>query len=137
MLGRTRESLGPSRHAATPARFCPDVSATQGKVFFKLFSLDGDYADWRDLSRTLPGTTIVFKKIRRVQSWFEDWLHLGVNVAFLDFDSAQSLEVGMALVLTIYKDFFEIGYGRNLTVREDPWYWYIGLNVVHLPGEGG
>lgn len=48
MLGRTRESLGPSRHAATPARFCPDVSATQGKVFFKLVSLDGDYADWRD-----------------------------------------------------------------------------------------
>lgn len=84
-----------------------------------------------------PGTTIVFKKVGRVQSWFEDWLHLGVNVAFLDFDSAQSLEVGMALALTIYKDFFEIGYGRNLTVREDPWYWYIGLNVVHLPGEGG
>jgi len=84
-----------------------------------------------------PGTTIVFKKVGRVQSWFEDWLHLGVNVAFLDFDSAQSLEVGMALALTIYKDFFEIGYGRNLTMREDPWYWYIGLNVVHLPGQGG
>lgn len=81
-----------------------------------------------------PGTTIVFKLARRVETWFEDWLHAGVNVAFLNFDEGgESIEIGVAAALTIYKDFFEIGYGRNLTMRENPWYFYIGLNFVPLP----
>ena len=32
------------------------------------------------------GTRIVFEKVGRVGSWFEDWLHPGANMAFLDFD---------------------------------------------------
>ena len=81
-----------------------------------------------------PGATIVFKLVRRVETWFEDWLHPGVNIAFLNFDEGEeTIEIGMAAALTIYKDFFEIGYGCNLTVAEYPWYFYIGLNFVHLP----
>ena len=82
-----------------------------------------------------PGTTIVFKMVKRKKTWFEDWLHFGINIAFLDFDEEESIELGIGMGLTIYKDFFEIGYGRNLTVHENPWYWYAGLNFVHLPGK--
>ncbi len=57
-----------------------------------------------------------------------------MNIAFLNFDEGEeAIEIGVAAALTIYKDFFEIGYGRNLTAREDPWYFYIGLNFVHFP----
>ena len=80
-----------------------------------------------------PGTTIVFKMTGRSASLLEDWLHFGLSIAFLNFDERQPLEVGLAVALTVYKDFVEIGYGRNLMVGENPWYWYIGLNVVKLP----
>lgn len=53
-----------------------------------------------------------------------------MTIALLDFDEEQSLELGVGVALTIYKDFFEVGYGRNLTIREDPWYGYFGLKVV-------
>ena len=82
-----------------------------------------------------PGTTIVFKMVRRKEAWFEEWLHPGVNIAFLDFDEEETIELGLGVALTVYKDFFEIGYGRNLAIRENPWYWYIGLNFVHLPSK--
>jgi len=82
-----------------------------------------------------PGTTIVFKMVRREKTWFEEWLHPGLNIAFLNFDKEETIELGVGVALTIYKDFFEIGYGRNLMIRENPWYWYIGLNFVHLPGK--
>lgn len=80
-----------------------------------------------------PGTTIVFKIVKRRGTWLEDWLHFGLNIAFLDFDEKQSLEFGLGAAMTIYKDFFEIGYGRNLTIRENPWYWYVGINFVKFP----
>jgi len=83
-----------------------------------------------------PGTTIVFKMVGRKASLLEDWLHFGLSIAFLDFDDRQPLELGLAVALTLYKDFVEIGYGRKLMVGENPWYWYIGLNVVRLPTSG-
>lgn len=79
------------------------------------------------------GATVVFKIVDRKIRWLEDSVRFGVNIAFLDFDDAQSIEIGLGLAVTIYNDFFEIGYGLNLNVKEDPQYWYIGLNVLQLP----
>lgn len=80
-----------------------------------------------------PATTLVFKMVKRKAVWLEEWIHPGLNIDFLDFDEEQSLELGVGVAMTIYKDFFEVGYGRNPTIREDPWYWYFGLNVVKFP----
>lgn len=82
-----------------------------------------------------PGATLVFKIVRRRETLFENWLHPGINIAFLDFDDKQSIELGVGPTLTIYRDFFEIGYGINLSVRKDRQYWYLGLNAIQLPGK--
>lgn len=82
-----------------------------------------------------PGTSVIFKIVRRRKTLFEDWLHPAINIAFLDFDPKQSIEIGLGVGLSIYKDFFEIGYGYNLSVADDSEYWYIGMNIIRLPGQ--
>ena len=79
------------------------------------------------------GTTLVLKYSGRKIKWFEDWFHFGINISFLDFDETQAIEVGLGPALTLYKDYLEIGYGFNLSVEDNPGYWYIGFNVIHLP----
>lgn len=106
--------------------FGPKVYATTPMIFTSRLSNKGD--------TTSPsvGTTVVLKLVSRNAKWLEDWLHFGINVAFLDFDPTQTIELGLGFALTFYKDYFEIGYGYNLSMEEDAQYWYVGLNVVNL-----
>lgn len=52
------------------------------------------------------GSTIVFRLVRRRKTIFEDWIHPGINVAFLDFDKEQAIELGIGFGLTIYTRIF-------------------------------
>lgn|GEM_PF-1297679 len=58
-------------------------------------------------------------------------LGFGLNLSFLDFDPDQKIEVGLGFVLSFPDDLFHIGVGKNLTVKKDPGYYFLGIN---LPG---
>jgi len=58
-------------------------------------------------------------------------LGFGVNCSFLDFDLDQKIEIGLGFVLTFPDELFQIGVGKNLTVKDDSGYYFLGIN---LPG---
>jgi len=58
-------------------------------------------------------------------------LGLGVNVSFLDFDPDQKIEIGLGVAVTFPDDLFQIGMGKNLALKKDSGYYFIGIN---LPG---
>jgi len=51
----------------------------------------------------------------------------GVNVSALDFDKDDTPELGIALVGSVFRDYFQVGYGYN--VNEDAGYWFFGLRL--------
>jgi hypothetical protein len=61
---------------------------------------------------------------------------IGINVSALDFNQDSTLEVGLGVVLSTFKDYLQVGVGRNMTF--DKWYWFFGVNLpwgdISLPG---
>ena len=58
-------------------------------------------------------------------------LGFGLNFSFLDFDPSQKIEMGLGFAITFPDDLFQIGVGKNLTVKKDSGYYFLGIN---LPG---
>jgi hypothetical protein len=58
-------------------------------------------------------------------------LGLGLNLSFLDFDPEQKIEIGLGIAITFPDDLFQVGLGKNLTVKKDSGYYFLGIN---LPG---
>ena len=48
----------------------------------------------------------------------------------LDFDDSDSLELGIALGVVLFKHIFHMGYGRNLQAEADC--FYVGINPLAL-----
>lgn len=51
----------------------------------------------------------------------------GVNVSALDFNKDDTLELGIAAVGSVFRDYFQLGYGYN--INEDVAYWFFGLRL--------
>jgi hypothetical protein len=60
-----------------------------------------------------------------------NYLGVGPNISLLDFESDQKVEIGLGVVITFPDDLFQIGFGKNLTVKRDSGYYFVGIN---LPG---
>lgn len=62
----------------------------------------------------------------------------GINVSALDFDKDDVLELGIAAVGSVFRDYVQIGYGYN--VYDDTAYWFFGLQLpmptIPFPGGG-
>lgn len=52
---------------------------------------------------------------------------IGVNISALDFNKDDTPELGLALVGSVFRDYFQIGYGYN--VNEDSDFWFFGLRL--------
>lgn len=57
-------------------------------------------------------------------------LGFGLSLALLDFDPAQSTELGVAANITLFRNFLHIGYGQNWMTKDR--YAYFGLNPLVL-----
>lgn len=66
----------------------------------------------------------------RFLEWFNEWIApgVGMNVAVPNFEN--STEVGVGMQVTVGNDFLQCGFGRNVSVDENPNYWYIGVDIV-------
>jgi len=56
-------------------------------------------------------------------------LGLGANFSFLDFDPGQKIEIGLGFVFSFPDDLIQIGVGKNLTVKKDSGYYFLGINL--------
>ncbi len=79
-----------------------------------------------------PSYSVLFKLGSRTNSFYNDFveLGLGVNMATLDFNNDDNPEVGIGLVLSTFKDYLQVGYGRNFGVDQN--YWFFGLRLPFL-----
>jgi hypothetical protein len=79
-----------------------------------------------------PSYSVLFKWGSRKSSFYNDFVELGVgiNMATLDFDNDDDPEVGMGLVVSAFKDYLQVGYGRNFGVDQD--YWFFGIRLPFL-----
>lgn len=56
----------------------------------------------------------------------------GLNLASLDFNNDNALELGVGLVISGFCDYLQIGYGYNITMKKP--YWFFGLRLPLFPG---
>ncbi len=79
-----------------------------------------------------PSYSVLFKWGSRKSSFYNDFVELGVgiNMATLDFDNDDDPEVGMGLVVSAFKDYLQVGYGRNFGADQD--YWFFGIRLPFL-----
>jgi hypothetical protein len=63
---------------------------------------------------------------------------IGINLSALDFDKDDNPELGVALVVTLVRDYLQAGYGYDPAVDTD--YWFFGIRLPlptwTLPGQG-
>lgn len=76
-----------------------------------------------------PAYSILFKKASRKNV---DWNEIvcpgiGINVAALDFDNDEGLELGLGAVLSVLRDYVQVGYGFNITQNKR--YWFLGVRL--------
>jgi hypothetical protein len=57
---------------------------------------------------------------------------LGLNISYLDFDTSKDLELGVGVVIGLFRNLFFVTYGRNLNVKVDPRYFSIGFSFTDL-----
>jgi hypothetical protein len=79
-----------------------------------------------------PSYSVLFKKGSRKNTFYNDFveLGLGINVATLDFNNDNNPEIGIGVVASFFKDYVQIGYGRNIGVDQN--YWFFGLRLPFL-----
>jgi hypothetical protein len=58
----------------------------------------------------------------------------GINVSYLDFDPSQNLEIGAGPVVGLFRDRVHAGFGWNLNVASNRFYYYLGFSFADLQG---
>ncbi|MFN0316633.1 MAG: hypothetical protein ACKVQA_16540 [Burkholderiales bacterium] len=82
-----------------------------------------------------PSYSVLLKRGKRDSVFWNELLQpgIGINIAALDFNRDESLEVGVGLVISAFRDYLQLGYGYNL--NQDSGYWFLGLRFP-LPAIG-
>ena len=79
-----------------------------------------------------PGVAFHLKYGIKDQPWWNEWLSpgVGVSLAMLHFDNNKNFELGIAGSLTLIRDLFWVGYGRDLQAQAN--YFFVGINPIAL-----
>lgn len=91
--------------------------------------------------QAVPSYSVLLKFGNRKSIAYNKYLRFGIglNVAALDFNQDSNYELGLGVVLSAFKDYLQLGVGRNMD--SDTWYWFFGLHLpfasISLPAGGG
>lgn len=79
--------------------------------------------------QAVPSYSILFKFGNRKSITYNKYFRFGfgLNIAALDFNQDSNYELGLGLVFSTFKDYLQLGFGRNM--ESDSWYWFFGLNI--------
>jgi hypothetical protein len=100
-----------------------------------------DIVKFKQTFQAAPSYSALLKIGNRSSVFYNRYIQLGIgfNVAALDFDMDSNLELGLGAVISIFKDFLQVGVGRNM--QHDVWYWFFGIQLpwgnLALPASAG
>lgn len=79
---------------------------------------------------TVPGVAYTWRYSTRTSRFWSDGVSPGLSLSLLDFDDNKDFELGIAFNLSVLKDVFWVGYGRNIQAEAN--YFYVGVNPLVL-----
>jgi hypothetical protein len=76
-----------------------------------------------------PSYSVLLKIGNRKSLIYNQFIRLsfGLNVAALDFNQDSDYELGLGVVISVFKDYLQFGVGRNMHL--DRWYWFFGIQL--------
>ncbi|MEM7306052.1 MAG: hypothetical protein AAF682_05245 [Planctomycetota bacterium] len=79
--------------------------------------------------QVVPAYSLLLKRGSRQSGYHNRLLDpgYGLHMSALDFDGDDTPELGVGVVLSLFRDYLQAGYGYNLS--EDRWYGFFGIGV--------
>lgn len=57
---------------------------------------------------------------------------IGIHATTLNFSNDVPVELGTGVAVQFFSDLVQLGYGWNLSVKQDRQYWYLGVGLLQL-----
>jgi hypothetical protein len=91
--------------------------------------VNGDFANTTNDFQLAPSYSAIFKIGTRKSMFYNKYFTpgIGVNVSTLDFNNDNTPEIGIGLTAAFFKDYLQIGYGRNMASDDN--FWIFGLRL--------
>jgi hypothetical protein len=91
--------------------------------------VNGNFANTSNDFQLAPSYSAIFKIGTRKSMFYNKYFTpgLGVNVSTLDFNNDNTPEIGIGLTAAFFKDYLQIGYGRNMATDDN--FWLFGLRL--------
>jgi hypothetical protein len=91
--------------------------------------VNGDFANTTNDFQLAPSYSAIFKIGTRKSMFYNKYFTpgIGVNVSTLDFNNDNTPEIGIGLTAAFFKDYLQIGYGRNMASDDN--FWILGLRL--------
>ncbi|PIW05271.1 MAG: hypothetical protein COW40_05610 [Cytophagales bacterium CG17_big_fil_post_rev_8_21_14_2_50_40_13] len=91
--------------------------------------VNGNFANTSNDFQLAPSYSAIFKIGSRKSMFYNKYFTpgLGVNVSTLDFNNDNTPEIGIGLTAAFFKDYLQIGYGRNMATDDN--FWLFGLRL--------
>ncbi len=67
----------------------------------------------------------------RYRPRWHDHIGFGVHTVTLDLDNDNQLEMGLGVTVSFFKDYFQLGFGIDLSLDQEP-YYFIGTRLFQL-----
>lgn len=105
-------------------------------VFIKRFG-DGASPDEDTTFEPAPSASwTLHHRIRSRNAWSVLNPGIGISTAAISFDDA-AIQIGLGVHVTLFSDLVTYGIGHNMNAERDPWYQYLGVEVLQaLDGVG-
>jgi hypothetical protein len=91
--------------------------------------VNGNFANTSNDFQLAPSYSAIFKIGTRKSMFYNKYFTpgIGVNVSTLDFNNDNTPEIGIGLTTAFFKDYLQIGYGRNMATDDN--FWLFGLRL--------
>uniref|UniRef100_UPI0040485A9C hypothetical protein n=1 Tax=Roseivirga sp. TaxID=1964215 RepID=UPI0040485A9C len=91
--------------------------------------VNGNFANASNDFQLAPSYSAIFKIGTRKSMFYNKYFTpgIGVNVSTLDFNNDNTPEIGIGLTAAFFKDYLQIGYGRNMATDDN--FWLFGLRL--------
>jgi hypothetical protein len=91
--------------------------------------VNGDFANTTNDFQLAPSYSAIFKIGTRKSMFYNKYFTpgIGVNVSTLDFNNDNTPEIGIGLTAAFFRDYLQIGYGRNMASDDN--FWIFGLRL--------
>ncbi|MFT6213757.1 MAG: hypothetical protein ACJAS3_000142 [Roseivirga sp.] len=91
--------------------------------------VNGNFANSTNDFQMAPSYSAIFKIGTRKSMFYNKYFTpgLGLNISTLDFNNDNTPEIGIGVTAAFFKDYVQLGYGRNMATDDS--FWLFGLRL--------